>query len=219
MNREMKIIYAVLGAVIVAVAVGWTVQNQSIPAVPPNGTSIDAAGWKTYRNEEYGFEIKYPNFFEGSLVDVIRIQNQITLVFGNDSIEYGVPEYPTEFKGDLASIDLPVPDPTTSTDAWVSRMSSFETVGHTATDRCERTKIGLYEGAWCGGLAVDESLVSDAWRAYFIQTPRGGFAAWSRIFDGYYDKGKDEMVEISKTRQRNFFLLADQILSTFKFIK
>ncbi|MBI2097688.1 MAG: hypothetical protein HYT46_02025 [Candidatus Vogelbacteria bacterium] len=29
-------------------------------AIPINGSEIDTSNWKTYRNDEYGFEVKYP---------------------------------------------------------------------------------------------------------------------------------------------------------------
>lgn len=206
--------------VIVIVALGgaawWgLVQRGAAPVHMAQTSVVDTSNWKTYRNDQYGFEIKYPDYFHETKVYVSTIGNQATLVFGEDSIEYET-RRPAR---DLGSFDFPMLDPATSTDAWILRMRSFETVGHTATDRCEKTKIDFYEGAWCEGFAVDESLVSEVWRAYFMQTPRGGFVAWSGTFFGYYNKSTGETLGFSKTEQQEFFFLVEQILSTFKFTK
>jgi len=37
---------------------GITVQPP--PSLPTDGTLIDTSDWKTYRNEQYGFEVRYP---------------------------------------------------------------------------------------------------------------------------------------------------------------
>ena len=54
------IIVAILavGAVVLVYQYYW--QPQTAPA-PPEPSADETANWKTYRNEEYGFEIKYPN--------------------------------------------------------------------------------------------------------------------------------------------------------------
>jgi len=71
-NRGM--LYFLLAAAIILLIVFWYSQlfvieqesdlssSQEIPQPPANpaGVSVDTTGWKTYRNEEYGFEFEYP---------------------------------------------------------------------------------------------------------------------------------------------------------------
>lgn len=43
---------------------GQAISNQQ-PASPAGGSSIDISNWQTYRNEEYGFEFRYPGNWIG----------------------------------------------------------------------------------------------------------------------------------------------------------
>lgn len=73
------VLVAVLFIVIISAGVGYlilkrmslrtvapTPNSTNVPAVSasPTPTSPETADWKIYRNEEYGFEIKYPNGWE-----------------------------------------------------------------------------------------------------------------------------------------------------------
>jgi len=59
-----KIILIVVGIVILGTA-GWGIYYFSKPAPPtqPSGNQDQLVDWKTYRNQQYKFEIKYPQNF------------------------------------------------------------------------------------------------------------------------------------------------------------
>ncbi|MBI4136382.1 MAG: hypothetical protein HY481_02455 [Candidatus Vogelbacteria bacterium] len=54
------------------------------PVAPINGSEIDTANWKTYRNEEFGFEFKYPTDYVAK-AGTANDENS-TYVFAPDSL-------------------------------------------------------------------------------------------------------------------------------------
>jgi len=63
-------------------------ESEKLPGTEPaeiasgQAESINTAGWKTYRNEEYGFEFKYPQswiFDDGSFGDYVPSQNRSSI--------------------------------------------------------------------------------------------------------------------------------------------
>ena len=70
MNKRLLILLLIM--FLISGGIYWVWQSRSVtaPSVTPepvvvtepnqSETSIDTSNWKTYRNEEYGFEVKYP---------------------------------------------------------------------------------------------------------------------------------------------------------------
>ncbi|MEK9180149.1 MAG: hypothetical protein AAB897_01945 [Patescibacteria group bacterium] len=54
----------------------------STKTMPAEGTKIDVSGWKTYRNEEYGFEVKYPGDWKIQVGNLGIQEGEVT--FGPD---------------------------------------------------------------------------------------------------------------------------------------
>lgn len=88
-KKEFLIIFAGLSAVVAILVLSWAVFVKSIPVVPiqppvaykneiisdnieDNDVSDDdTSDWQIYRNEEYGFEMKYPEDWEQNKEEII----------------------------------------------------------------------------------------------------------------------------------------------------
>ena len=111
-KKEIPIIFVSLSVVVAGLVLGWVVfmkQEPSVSVKPPvnnnnqnneddevindnNDSEIDASNWKSYRNEEYGFEIKYPehwklinlgDFYAGNTGVVLQSPNYEPIKDGN----------------------------------------------------------------------------------------------------------------------------------------
>ncbi|MDP3882772.1 MAG: hypothetical protein Q8Q48_01820 [Candidatus Staskawiczbacteria bacterium] len=96
-NQKGFILPIIIAVVVVALLGGagyFAWQNYSAPEVvaPTENTADQTAGWQTYTNTEYGFEIKYPNDFYTNPIDANYDQNitdsRLNKPFELDSIKY-----------------------------------------------------------------------------------------------------------------------------------
>jgi len=87
------ILIVVIVAVIIGGVVFWHSMRQEVPYQPPEPqepVEVDeTAGWQTYRNEEYGFEIKYPENWSADITD----KSFILLIAPDSNLVVGSPEY------------------------------------------------------------------------------------------------------------------------------
>src|SRR3989344_3275097 len=58
------------------------------PATSPSTPSVDMAGWKTYRNDKYGFEVKYPS--EYLVKENLQALSNKSVVFKDQKMKFGV---------------------------------------------------------------------------------------------------------------------------------
>jgi len=71
-NSKIAIIIILVLAILIVGGVWWWTQKSTPEAPKTIGTPPvdETAGWQTYKNEKYGFEIKYPNDASYSVQDI-----------------------------------------------------------------------------------------------------------------------------------------------------
>ncbi len=98
MNKKQgfsSILGIIIILIIVAGGIYWFSQNKSVaPISPTDLISVDTSDWQTYRNEKYGFELKYPKDWEISVYDPTSrdVDGPTFSIFVKNNL---VPEKPT----------------------------------------------------------------------------------------------------------------------------
>ncbi|MDP2950906.1 MAG: hypothetical protein Q8N55_00830 [bacterium] len=162
----------------------------------PEQSQDETTDWQTYRNEESGFEVKYP---QGWYVYSSNVSNIKIISFQNQSNEVAVDANKSSFfRCDLRIINEPV-------ESWLARQSllcdSFGTECYS-----ERTKIGENEGYFIKGGQKQEDGSDGFARVLF-------YGDTTYLVETLWPK------ECSFWNQPQKCEIFNQVLSTFRFIE
>lgn len=226
------ILAVVVGGGILSYQYWWIPKEEDkTPGVKaPEVTLADeTAGWKTYRNEKYGYEIKYPERFINykiELVESVEDDYWPHLIIGKDSISYFKANldlayfyfphsrtfyYPSIFSDEKIPIE--------SVNDWIKSYSliPFGEPGHGGVVECYQRPVAGFEGGICEGGSIGVIPVSRDNKSYFMSTPYKNFEAKANIITSYGQE--EEKTETSQETIEYFFIIIDQILSTTEFVK
>ncbi len=191
------VVLVLIVVVLVAIgAVGYFVARNGQPPPPASSpSSTDTTSWKTYRNEQYGFEFKYPaawrmDTYDGSptLLGGEALSLQIYSYPENNTYNPGAPVPQNEIK-----IEGDVYRTVGSLDELIKKLGGFNNVVRTE-DIVINGVVG--KKVW----THDEEFGMEVLGVYYVDGGRGfSLTSWP-----------------SNSIYLNEF---DQILSTFKFIK
>jgi hypothetical protein len=84
----------------------------------PAEKSDETADWKTYKNEEYGFEVKYPNNWYAEPEDLADLSAKLSIIFGN----YPIKE--SSGRKDYTSVNFVVEE-TPALDEYLNEMKKY----------------------------------------------------------------------------------------------
>ena len=168
------------------------IADEPIPAFTPRIVSDDIANWKTYRNEQYGFEFKYPSTLDSIVTNVTSGSNFYERYV---SIDVDTPEKISQMKEPNSGSGANLP---------LFRIGAFlpkESMGDLGCETEPVLKtliIGGVSATICGGedIGAPEGLMT-------LQFARDNIILFSAQ-SGFYSGSNKQTI--------------DQILSTFKFI-
>ncbi len=184
--------------------------------------------WKTYKNAEFGFEVRYPE----TVAERGVTKTDTNLIVGEDSIEYPL-EPPRKIH--FASIDFPQPQlrrgyhappegefiPIKTVDDWIE-MYEIEDIfaidGHGRMEECYSTTIAGFPAGVCKGDRFGTLPIYREKRDYFLITPEGGFELSALILTSYEDPFREEVIYKTPQSEINeFYQIVRDLLSTFSF--
>lgn len=208
-NVKLLIIVGIIISLLTLGVAGFTYFSQKpssdkvVPPVDPSATPIstdltpDVSDWKTYQNEEYGFEFKYPSWYlppystnEQQVTEILEEPNRIHIVSRNDNND---------------SFTLTVIDIRTNKADFIN----FNDLNNCDIDKHPGTELGIApctiedpESFMLGGIKAQSLTIqtADTFSTYFIQTLEEPFI---EIKTGMGYEAPRE--------------LFNQVLSTFKF--
>jgi hypothetical protein len=170
--------------------------------VPAGTTTDETANWKTYRNDQYGFEIKYPQDWELYHFEQPKDVQETTKRIGGviDSIEFSP-------KGKTYNVE---------TAYGISPIGIYVNINENLNKYLKDEKFPETEKISINGTAATEvkGVKNDAfWHSIFIERP--DISGYIRIADNIYDI--ERAGNVSSQEANELHKVFKQMLSTFKF--
>ncbi|HTY39561.1 MAG TPA: PsbP-related protein [Candidatus Paceibacterota bacterium] len=199
LGRNDQYVFALPARYNFAYQTGWEEVQKIMDGKPLATFSLsDMSGWQTYRNEEYGFEIKYPADWKENKATIASFSGQATLLAGAHMMEKSYTMWPGEF-----DVQVYADDKNLSLDEWINENQPRDPSGGTL--------VRSIKNASLAGIAAKELMIFgfDHTRRVII-APKGGRVYYLEMETG--ENPNDPKLEKHEAE-------VELILSTFKFMK
>jgi hypothetical protein len=211
-NKKAILYWLILGAAVLAVGAmiwwEWDINSQinepiEIPRIKHIDTKItDTSSWQVYQNEEYGFEVKYPNnyYLARILEELLIVPNEIfsisiTAPLPPETDIFETPAYVLEEIRPKIFITIHQTSPEFSLDKWIDYHGYYGRMQSIDINNVMFTK---------GEVASMTTAIG-----YFVLRDE---RIYEVVFNSYPVVSKDEQYN------KNIIQTFNQILSTFRFL-
>ena len=156
-------IFIIIGFLLIGLGGYFLYQYLTTPFINPNQESpsaiqqADISNWKTYRNEEYGFEIKYPTYL---LLDEVTLDSKTNFYNDYVSIDIDTPENITESKK---------PNPGSGGNLPFFRFGAFNPINKETITPCSVMLKKLVVGGMSVSVCEEEDMSGSMMRISFIK--------------------------------------------------